>query len=343
MLREFRENPLNFTLALDEEYKELCGLLDAGDVSITSQLTQFGVSIRESFFFLPPATTYRVSFPMRSSSPRRRLRACVSCSQARARCHFPPGNIERHVCERCERLGLTCEAKATASLRRPRRIREPEHGVQREDTHEQDRDRDREVEDHGASQSQTPPDADKAPYGLTWHQADLILDIYTTSLLPLFPFVVIATTAAQHLHSAKPLLLRAVLLAAAPFSSPSALAAVKRDVLARVALALVVDDARGLDALQALLVCVAWADVRALCDERITTLTYAALGCAYSLGVTVPPPSVMRQLGRARPPADLLQRAETEKEKEKEERGRRDEHSLEEQRVFLGLYLALTV
>lgn len=256
------------------------------------------------------------------------------------------------MCERCERLGLTCEAKATASLRRPRRMRESEHGAEREDADGEDRDEEKEkdTEDQSAGQSQSRPDADEAPYGLTWHQADLVLGIYTASLLPLFPFVVIDTTdtSAQHLSWSKPLLLRAVLLAAAPFRSPSALAAVQRDVLARVALALVVDDARGLDALQALLVCVAWADVRSLCDERVTTLTYAALGCAHSLGVTAPPPAVTRQLGRARPPRDLLQRAggdreEGEGEGEGKVERRGDEHSLEEQRVFLGLYLALTV
>lgn len=106
----------------------------------------------------------------------------------------------------------------------------------------------------------------------------------------------------------------------------------KRDVL--------VDDAGGIEALQAVLLCIAWADVRSLYDQQITNLTYMALGCAHTLGITRAPPSVMRQLGRARAPADLMEGVGRRK---KGLEGRSDEHSLEEQRAFLGLYFALTM
>lgn len=262
----------------------------------------------------------------------------MPCSQARAKCHFEPGNIERHLCERCEKFGLVCEAKATAGLRRPRRIK------QTHDSNANEHESEREPETSSQSQSQTPPDAadtpDQPPYGLTWAQANLILSTYTTSYLPFFPFIPVNNATAQTLHATRPLLLRAVLLVAAPFPSPRSTAAVQRDVLALIAQRLLVDDARGLDVLQALLLVVAWADVSSLCDRQITSLTYAALGCAHTLGITRPPPSVMRQLGRARAPADILQRVETEKDKWE---GRGDEHSLEEQRTFLGVYLILTM
>lgn len=82
------------------------------------------------------------------------------------------------------------------------------------------------------------------------------------------------------------------------------------------------------------------ADLQSLCDQKITSLTYLALGCAHTLGITKAPPSVMRQLGRAKPSSDLLEDVQAEK---KPKLVARDEHSLEEQRAFLGVYFILTM
>ncbi|KAH7326350.1 hypothetical protein B0I35DRAFT_132422 [Stachybotrys elegans] len=59
----------------------------------------------------------------RPRSPQRRLRACVPCASAKARCHFQEANIPQHVCDRCQKLGIECTAKATKSVRRPRQIK----------------------------------------------------------------------------------------------------------------------------------------------------------------------------------------------------------------------------
>ncbi|TDZ14344.1 hypothetical protein Cob_v012727 [Colletotrichum orbiculare MAFF 240422] len=59
----------------------------------------------------------------RPGSPPRRLRACVPCTRAKARCNFREENTGRHVCDRCERLGVDCAAKTTKGVRKPRQLK----------------------------------------------------------------------------------------------------------------------------------------------------------------------------------------------------------------------------
>ncbi|KAG7426812.1 hypothetical protein Forpi1262_v011952 [Fusarium oxysporum f. sp. raphani] len=58
----------------------------------------------------------------RNPSPPRRQRACAPCARVRAKCHFREGNLEKHICDRCETMKKDCFPQNTRSLRRPRRI-----------------------------------------------------------------------------------------------------------------------------------------------------------------------------------------------------------------------------
>ncbi|OAQ97106.1 hypothetical protein LLEC1_04369, partial [Akanthomyces lecanii] len=63
--------------------------------------------------------------PERSTSPPRRRRACIPCTNAKARCNFTDinGGADDANCERCERIGIRCTAKTTKSLRKPRLVK----------------------------------------------------------------------------------------------------------------------------------------------------------------------------------------------------------------------------
>lgn len=77
--------------------------------------------------------------------------------------------------------------------------------------------------------------------------------------------------------------------------------------------------------------------MRNLCDEQVTTLTYLALGCAHTLGITkIPAPPLRRLGGRGDAPEDIRKSSKLEQVKQKM-------HSLEEQRAFLGCFCVLAV
>ncbi|KAL5606077.1 hypothetical protein BROUX41_006153 [Berkeleyomyces rouxiae] len=59
----------------------------------------------------------------RIESPPRRLRACVPCTKAKAKCNFKLENHSRHLCDRCNHLGIECTAKTTKSIRKPRQLK----------------------------------------------------------------------------------------------------------------------------------------------------------------------------------------------------------------------------
>lgn len=81
--------------------------------------------------------------PPRPESPPRRLRACVPCTRAKARCNFREENAGKHLCDRyvflhfklgeqarltlghprCDRLKIECAAKTTRGVRRPRQLK----------------------------------------------------------------------------------------------------------------------------------------------------------------------------------------------------------------------------
>lgn len=96
------------------------------------------------------------------------------------------------------------------------------------------------------------------PFGLTWHQAEIILKIYRQEFFPNFPFVAIPESVTPvELLTDKPALFRAVMLACAPLSV-SRLVKMKRSVLAYLSQHIIVDGDRNLELLQALLVVLAW-------------------------------------------------------------------------------------
>ncbi|KAL2887519.1 Zn(2)-Cys(6) zinc finger domain protein [Ceratocystis lukuohia] len=59
----------------------------------------------------------------RAESPPRRLRACVPCTKAKAKCNFKSENQSRHLCDRCHHLGIECTAKTTKGIRKPRQLK----------------------------------------------------------------------------------------------------------------------------------------------------------------------------------------------------------------------------
>ncbi|UNI15690.1 hypothetical protein JDV02_002201 [Purpureocillium takamizusanense] len=181
----------------------------------------------------------------------------------------------------------------------------------------------------------TGPDAVPV-YGLTWPQAERILDIFRTKLMPNFPFVIVqAHTTAKTLLEEKPFLFRAVMLAAAPLPPPR-LAKMKRSVLAYLGQHVLVEEERKLDLLQGLLVCLAWADLRHLQDEQVTSLTYLALGYAHNLGITRMPPVLLRMIGMDEGPEDVMR-------SKNQAMMPQSTHSTEEQRAYLGCYCLLSV
>lgn len=79
------------------------------------------------------------------------------------------------------------------------------------------------------------------------------------------------------------------------------------------------------------------ANLNNLCDERITTLTYMALGIAHTLGITKTPLPVLRKLDKDKKPAEDIRKG-----------GKGDTHGMrlhskEEQRAYLGLYYVLSM
>lgn len=109
-------------------------------------------------------------------------------------------------------------------------------------------------------QQQPPqrPSSSPLPFGLTWHQASLILHIFQTHHQPNFPFVTIPKeTIAQTLYAERPFLFRAVMLVAAPLPE-SRVEKMKRNALAYLSHQMLVEEAKRPELLQGLLVVIAW-------------------------------------------------------------------------------------
>ncbi|KAI1332669.1 hypothetical protein F5Y16DRAFT_356193 [Xylariaceae sp. FL0255] len=67
--------------------------------------------------------------PERAQSPPRRLRACLQCMKAKARCHYESHDVSIG-CNRCQRLDVTCALQTTKSQRRPRQIKAKKNAMQ---------------------------------------------------------------------------------------------------------------------------------------------------------------------------------------------------------------------
>ncbi|KAF9882407.1 hypothetical protein CkaCkLH20_00443 [Colletotrichum karsti] len=297
-------------------------------------------------FSTPNDTGYLIMYD--PPSPLRRLRACEPCTKAKARCNFRDENSSRHLCDRCERLGIDCAAKKTKVVRRPRQIKKPlvnriaslEQQIASLVTtdkatsssssasgHEDDR-RHYAVNNHFSS---------APPFGLSWRQAGYILDDFRNLFTPNFPFVVVdRKTTARDLLDEKPFLFRAIMLVAAPLPRSRA-AEIRDEVLAYLGRRMLLEDEESLDILQGIMIIIMWADIKYFYDKQITRLVYLALGYAHTLNITRIPLSVLATRDAAAPkqPDDCFS--------DKLLAGMTTHHTLEEQRAFLGLFYVVTV
>ncbi|KAL0942158.1 tRNA processing endoribonuclease [Colletotrichum truncatum] len=310
--------------------------------------------------------------PTRPDSPPRRLRACVPCTTAKARCNFRDENAGVHLCDRCERLRIVCTAKTTRSVRRPRQLK-PMAGrlayLEKQIASLMTTDRTGSADASASSSSHpntsspqygreggyhdpgrrqtvgnngrysTAAEAVEAsltpPFGLTWTQATFILNEFRTFFTPNFPFVIIdGETTPQNLLRDKPLLFRAVMLVAAPLPY-SRTTEMKSEVMAYLGHRMLLEEEETLDILQGILIIVMWADIKYFHDKQITRLVYLALGYAHSLGITKLPLSVLQLHGSVEQPDDCFA--------SKIAASMKEHHTLEEQRAFLGLFCVVTV
>lgn len=95
-------------------------------------------------------------------------------------------------------------------------------------------------------------------FGLTWNQAEQAVSDFRIKFTPFFPFVAFdPDVSAEDLLSRKPLLFKAIMLAAAPLTLAKQ-NEIKTSILAYVGQHLLVMDERDLGLLQGLLVFIAW-------------------------------------------------------------------------------------
>ncbi|KAI5462689.1 hypothetical protein BGZ63DRAFT_453827 [Mariannaea sp. PMI_226] len=291
----------------------------------------------------------------RPPSPPRRLRACAPCTKVKARCHFKGENVARHLCERCDRMGIECSERKTQILRKSRQIKMASRGGPTEHQailRPDDGMVNPAVEDQPSrrSDSQCPgapvtmvrsegPEVtqnrqylqsdlaeSRHPLGLSWNQVARVLVIFRSKYLPVFPFLTVDEKAGPlQLHSERPFLLRAIILIAAPLSVPR-IAKMKRNVLAYMSQQVFLEEKKTLDLLQGILVCIAWAYTCQISDEQVTNLSHFALGYAHNLGLTKIPRQMNSSSG--------IKDSEKERSSGTTEAG----HSSEEQRALLGLF-----
>ncbi|KXH63428.1 hypothetical protein CSAL01_12501 [Colletotrichum salicis] len=266
--------------------------------------------------------------PPRPDSPPRRLRACASCTRAKARCNFREENARQHLCDRCERLKIDCSAK-TRGVRRTRQIKPlvnpPRHSRKVSSSLNTLRrnlnlNRLNRLAPLTLTRTLTPistPHPKKPPRPRNPQPALLlpillfslpflilspsnILADFRANFVPNFPFIQIdgptvepGSGSPQRLAREKPFLFRAVMLAAAPVGKARA-DAMHREVLADMGRRMMLEEEGGLDLLQGVLVIILWAECRYWFDKQITRLVYTALGYAHSLGITKPPRSLLQ-------------------------------------------------
>lgn len=176
-------------------------------------------------------------------------------------------------------------------------------------------------------------------FGITWAQADQAVSDFRIKFTPFFPFVALDPDAtAQELLAKKPLLFRAIMLAAAQLTLAKQ-REIKRSMLAYIGQHLLVMEERDLGLLQGLLVFIAWAEHDFYFDQKITYLTYLAMGYAHNIAITRPPPTMKQKMMVVVDPKDakeamLGHNLTTVLE---------ESHTPEEQRAFLGCQYLLSI
>ncbi|KAM3557389.1 hypothetical protein MY1884_004543 [Beauveria asiatica] len=270
--------------------------------------------------------------PERPASPPRRRRACIPCTNAKARCNFTDlnGGPDDAVCERYvsfDALTTAIEAQNALTSRSlgiggssspgqipglthaqsPAHAQSPVATATSSPANSTSASRPSPAAPRQGSTSRpsSQPSIQPPPMGLSWPQAERILAIYRDICLYNFPFVWIpGYMTAQELCESKPCLFRAVMLSSAPLPV-ARLKKMKRNVIAYISQRMLVEEERSLDVLQGLLIVIAWADLQSLYDQQITNLTYLATGYAHNLGITKIPRELLKQIGMDNAPDDV--------------------------------------
>ncbi|KAI1416121.1 hypothetical protein F5Y13DRAFT_177722 [Hypoxylon sp. FL1857] len=176
-------------------------------------------------------------------------------------------------------------------------------------------------------------------FGLTWSQAEQAIYDFRTKFTPFFPFVVLdPDVSAQSILSKKPLLFRSIMLVAAQLTLAKQ-REITRSILAYVGHRLLMLEERDLGLLQGLLVFIAWGEPDFYWDQRITSLTYLAMGYAHNLAITRPPPTMQQKLILAIHPKDVKEALIGHSFNTVLE----ESHTPEEQRAFLGCQYLLSM
>ncbi|OTA88000.1 hypothetical protein M434DRAFT_399201 [Hypoxylon sp. CO27-5] len=193
-----------------------------------------------------------------------------------------------------------------------------------------------------------PPRSSQAPatkkpsqpgFGLTWSQAEQAVYDFRTKFMPFFPFVVLdPDVSAPDILVKKPLLFRSIMLVAAQLTLAKQ-REITKSILAYVGHRLLMLEERDLGLLQGLLVFIAWGEHDFYWDQRITSLTYLAMGYAHNLAITRPPPTMQQKLLLAIHPKDVKEALIGHSFDSVLE----ESHTPEEQRAFLGCQYLLSM
>ncbi|KAI0390122.1 hypothetical protein F5Y17DRAFT_469167 [Xylariaceae sp. FL0594] len=235
----------------------------------------------------------------RALSPPRRLRACLPCTKAKARCLYETDEVS-DGCNRCRRLKIKCDPQTTKSLRKPRQLktRGPTPVPTPDDSASPGPSSLGSIGDSGtemANISASTSDGDKhrddtvplSPgFGVSWHEADRAVAEYTTIFTAHFPFIILEhDITTRRLFMVKPLLLRAILMTTVHLTIAKR-REIKRSVDAWIGQHLLVMNEPSLGVLQGLIVYLAWGNPHFYSDRRQTQMIYLGLGLAHSLGIT---------------------------------------------------------
>ncbi|XXH03354.1 hypothetical protein Hte_009752 [Hypoxylon texense] len=310
----------------------------------------------------------------RQASPPRRQRACAPCTKAKARCHFETDNIDDgcdsgtapekrgaddlssmrtanygHVLLGAGPFGLSnngTSTDSTLSSPTPPMARDSPSGNGASVNTIREHHPSPSGQSHNLSSrpQQLLPSfpARKPPqpgFGITWPQAEQAVSDFRIKFTPFFPFVALDPDAtAQELLARKPLLFRAIMLVAAQLTLAKQ-REIKRSMLAYIGQHLLVMEERDLGLLQGLLVFIAWGEHDFYFDQKITYLTYLAMGYAHNIAITRPPPTMKQKMMVVVDPKDakeaLLGHHLTTVLEES--------HTPEEQRAFLGCQYLLSM
>ncbi|OTB01456.1 hypothetical protein M426DRAFT_323472 [Hypoxylon sp. CI-4A] len=176
-------------------------------------------------------------------------------------------------------------------------------------------------------------------FGLTWSQAEQAISNFRAKFIPFFPFVVLDhDVPAQEILSKKPLLFRAIMLVAAQLTLARQ-KEIRKSILAYIGQHLLVMEERNLGLLQGILVFIAWGEQHFYFDQKITYLTYLAMGYAHNLAITRPPPTTQQKMMVAVHPKDAKEAIMGHNLTSVLE----ESHTPEEQRAFLGCQYLLSM